>query len=84
MFKVKFLDGHEEEFETLAGANLRGAYLDRADLSGANLEGANLQFAYMLGTNMQGAKLCFANLSYTRLEDADLRGGATLDGADLF
>lgn len=89
MFKVKFLDGHEEEFETLAGANLRGAYLDRADLSGANLEGANLeganlQFAYMLGTNMQGAKLCFANLSYTRLEDADLRGGRPWTGPTFF
>lgn len=35
--KVKFLDGHEEEFETLAGADLRGADLYGADLDGAKL-----------------------------------------------
>lgn len=90
--KVKFLDGHEKEFETLVGANLVGADLrnsDRkgeslcgADLMNADLEGANLALADLTGANLREA--CLRN---TYLWNADLTGanlrGADLEGADL-
>lgn len=47
--KVKFLDGHEEEFETLAGADLGGANLSGAELRGAKLRGADLEGAKLSG-----------------------------------
>lgn len=85
--KVKFLDGHEKEFETLVGANLVGADLrnsDRkgeslcgADLMNADLEGANLALADLTGANLREA--CLRN---TYLWNADLTG-ANLRGADL-
>lgn len=90
--KVKFLDGREEEFETLKGQNLqdadlRGACLRCADLRGAylrqaNLGGANLEYAYLRGAVLEGANLSGANLHGANLEGADLRG-AKLHGADL-
>ena len=95
--KVKFLDGHEGEFETLAGANLRranlwgtdlthadlrGADLRGADLRGANLSGADLFHASIPDTDLQGANLRYADLRGTDLVDADLRG-ADLRGANL-
>lgn len=90
--KVKFLDGHEKEFETLVGANLVGADLrnsDRkgeslcgADLMNADLEGANLALADLTGANLRGA--CLRN---TYLWNADLTGanlrGAEMEGAVL-
>lgn len=90
--KVKFLDGHEKEFETLVGANLVGADLrnsDRkgesmcgADLMNADLHGANLALADLTGANLRGA--CLRN---TYLWNADLTGanlrGAEMEGAVL-
>lgn len=90
--KVRFLDGHEKEFETLVGANLVGADLrnsDRkgesmcgADLMNADLHGANLALADLTGANLRGA--CLRN---TYLWNADLTGanlrGAEMEGAVL-
>lgn len=85
--KVKFLDGHEEEFKTLVGANLVGADLRNsyrkgeslcgADLTNADLGGANLALADLTGANLWGA--CLRN---TYLWNADLTG-ANLRGADM-
>ena len=83
--KVKFLDGHEKEFETLAGADLRGADLGKLamrgeNLAGANLEGASLRGASLAGANLSGSDLEGADLFRTFLWAADLRG-ANLSGA---
>jgi hypothetical protein len=43
--------------ETLDGADLRGAYLRRAELAGANLRGANLYKADLSGANLASADL---------------------------
>jgi hypothetical protein len=76
----------------LRGAELRGAYLSRADLfgvdlAGADLRGADLGWANLSDAKLQGADLSGANLYGTDLSDADLRGadlgGANLIGADL-
>ncbi len=42
MYRIKFLDGTEKEFNTLVAANLR-----EADLREANLRGAYLHWAYL-------------------------------------
>lgn len=80
--KVKFLNGHEKEFETLKSADLAGACLAGADLRDAVLQFANLRYAGLRGANLLGADMREADL-----EDADLRGavlrGASLSGADL-
>lgn len=85
--KVRFLSGHEKEFETLVGANLVGADLRNsdhkgeslcgADLMNADLHGANLALADLTGANLRGA--CLRN---TYLWNADLTG-ANLRGADM-
>ena len=90
--KVKFLNGREEEFETLAGANLAGADLRGADLRGANLrwtalrgaqmKGADLRGANMSNADFYGASIQGADLQCANLRDADLRC-ADLSGADL-
>ena len=56
-------------FDTLQGANLRGANLKNAnfidaDLSGAYLMDADLSDAYLIAANLIDAKLCRANLIY--------------------
>lgn len=80
--KVKFLDGREKEFETLAEADLR-----YADLRCANLEGADLRSANLHGADLRGADMTWANLRMVDLTGADLRGvnmmGAELSGANL-
>lgn len=95
--KVKFLDGREKEFETLAGADLRGADLRNSNLKGkslcgadlmcANMKGANLGLADLMYANMKGANLELANLTKTNLRGACLRNtylwNANLRGADL-
>ena len=90
--KVKFLNGHEEEFETLAGAalvgaDLRGEDLRGEDLSVADLRCANLHGAALDGANLWGADMTWANLCMVDLTGADMRGaylrGAALQGADL-
>lgn len=85
--KVKFLDGHENEFENLAGANLknadiRGADWRRAELNCADLDGANLSGANLLGADLRNSNLEGANLVGAVLADANLRG-ADLRGADM-
>ena len=76
----------------LPGANLFRANLERADLRDANLEGADLRDANLEGTslwntNLEGAYLYGANLEGTRLWNANLEGAilswANLEGADL-
>ncbi len=69
--------GGSQEKVSLAGMDLRGAQLLRADLVGANLSGAGLDYA-----QLAGAKLGHANLSAALLTHADL-AGADLSGADL-
>lgn len=95
--KVKFLDGHEKEFETLEGADLRGADLRNlnlkgkslcgADLMNADLKGADLALADLTGANLRGACLRNTYLWNAELRYANLRGaemeGADLQGADL-
>ena len=61
----------------LEGANLEGANLEEAILGGANLEGANLRGAIMRGADLEGA-----NLEGAGLEGANL-AGAILEGANL-
>jgi hypothetical protein len=63
-------------------ADLRGAYLYRADLRDADLRRADLREAYLLDANLSGADLRGADLRDADLRDADLRG-ADLYGADL-
>jgi hypothetical protein len=85
--KVKFLDGTEKEFDTLAGANLTRANLYDADLTRANLYGANLYGANLTRANLTGADLTDARLTEANLARANLAGanltGAYLSGADL-
>jgi len=80
--KIKFIDGPEKEFVTLAGADLRGADLRRADLYGADLYGADLRGANLCAADLRGANLCRANLRGADLPCANLYG-ADLYGADL-
>ena len=47
MYKIKFLDGTEKEFETLVRTNLEGA-----DLYGANLEGATNIISFTYGQHL--------------------------------
>ena len=61
-------------------ADLRGAYLQGADLRGADLRGAYLQGADLQGADLQGAYLQGADLQGADLQGADLRG-AYLQGA---
>jgi len=71
----------------LQGANLRGADLQGAVLRGANLQGADLQGAFLRGANLQGANLRGADLQGAFLQHANLQGanlrGAVLRGANL-
>ena len=72
----------------LKGAYLQGADLDKANLQGAILEGANLIRAYLEGANLRDANLSGANLQDANLRDASLKGAdlerANLEGADLY
>ena len=77
MYKIKFQNGTEKEFNNLIGVDLSRAYLSRADLSHADLSLANLSRA-----NLSGADLSRANLSRSDLIGANL-SGANLIGADL-
>ncbi|WP_261574908.1 pentapeptide repeat-containing protein [Frankia gtarii] len=66
----------------LAGANLAGTMLSRADLTGAVLSGADLTDARLREANLSGAWLDGANLTSARLSGADLTR-AWLDDANL-
>ncbi len=92
MYKVKFLEGRVEEFESLRGADLEGADLSGADLrradlrkavlSGAYLDRANLRAADLRGAYLRRANLRWANLRWADLREANL-SEAYLEGADL-
>ena len=58
----------------LRGADLRGAYLQYADLLGANLRGADLRGAYLQYADLQGANLRDTNLRGANLRGAKLQG----------
>jgi superfamily I DNA and RNA helicase len=91
------LGGRNFQNIDLAGAQLEGIYLKKANLIGANLRGANLQDAQLdevklisadlreanlRGASLRKAKLQNADLSYADLTGADL-SDADLDGANL-
>jgi len=71
----------------LRGAYLQDANLQRADLRGANLQRADLQDADLQDANLRGAYLQDANLQRADLQDANLQGadlrGAYLQDANL-
>lgn len=71
----------------LRGANLSGSFLAGASLRRALLDKANLALAQMEAVDLDGARMAGALLHETRLEQADLRGaqlqGATLTAANL-
>jgi uncharacterized protein YjbI with pentapeptide repeats len=60
-----------------SGMNLRGAFIEGADLTDANLRGADLSEAVLNGANLR-----HADLREATLVDANLKG-ADLTGADL-
>jgi uncharacterized protein YjbI with pentapeptide repeats len=70
------------EADTLAGANLAGAYLIHADLREADLSGAILVFADLSGADLTGANLRQAKLRGSSLVEA-LLTCADLGEADL-
>jgi len=87
------LGGRYYEFETveqyldltevdLVGANLRGAFLERARFDGANLEHADFMGASLVHADFRGANLRHAHLRQTRLDSANLVG-ADLQEASL-
>ena len=55
-------------------ADLKGAYLEGANLSRANLKGADLSRAYLRYADLKGADLSCADLKGADLSDADLCG----------
>ena len=72
--------------------NLRGSWLNGADLGAAYLQGADLrtahlQGAYLVGTHLQGVDLMMVDLQGADLRTAHLQGaylvGTHLQGADL-
>ncbi len=75
-------DENPEEPIVLTEADLRGAYLNRANLSGADLSKADLSGATLHMTNLNGADLSKADLSGATLHMTKLNG-AGLSGAHL-
>lgn len=67
---------------SLKGANLSGAYLERANLSGAELSSINLSHANLEKAKLIGTTLKDVNLTEAILNDAELKG-ADLEDADL-
>jgi len=61
----------------LKGADLRGAFLDRARFGDSNLEGVDLMQASLVGADFRGAHVRGAHLRQARLQ------GANFVGADL-
>jgi hypothetical protein len=62
--------------------DLRGAFLDRANLNSANLAEANLEKAHLQKADLEMADLRKANLHTVDFLEADLRA-AKLEGADF-
>ena len=79
--------GAEGKCVDLQNTNLRGEYLEWANLRRANLRRANLQRAYLFRANLEGADLFRVNLfradlRYANLLDANLLD-ANLQSTDL-
>lgn len=64
----------------MTGANLREAYLDRANLRNANLQGANLQEAYLFQASFVAADLRSAQLSSKYTYDVYYNDKTRFDG----
>lgn len=62
VYKIKYGDGTEKEFECLVGADLSEADLSEADLSGADLRGVILSWTDLRGANLRGADLDYSVL----------------------
>lgn len=58
----------------LKGADLRGAFLDRARFDESSLEGADLMRASLVGTDFRGASLRRAHFRQARLDQANFIG----------
>jgi uncharacterized protein YjbI with pentapeptide repeats len=75
------------DWPDLRGADLRGAYLMKADLGVIDLTGADLRKANLTGADLRKANLTGANLAGAVLRKANLREtnltGANLTGADI-
>jgi len=68
----KSFSRYDEDFISLAYANLTGANLSNVDLAYANLRYANLSNANLIGATLTDAHLWSANLTGANLTDADL------------
>ena len=80
ILSLLFIDGHSVFAEVKA--DLSGSYLAGANLRNAHLEGANLTRACLSDAGLRGASLQGALLGATHLQFANLRG-ARLQGAVL-
>lgn len=85
---IEVLEAHKRWINKTEGwkendrADLRNAYMNRADLSEANLCRADLRGAYLYGADLRRANLCGADLCRAYLRGADL-SLASLYRADL-
>ena len=80
--KGQMLAGARLRKANLNGANLHRAMLAGADLRGSDLESADLRHAMLLGTNLSGANLINANFEGAMLWGAQMEG-VRIDGADF-
>lgn len=80
--KGQMLAGARLRKAKLNGANLQMAMLAGADLRGSDLESADLSHAMLVGTNLSGANLAKTNFEGAMLLGAQMEG-ARIDGADF-
>lgn len=80
--KGQMLAGAHLRKAKLNGANLQRAMLAGADLRGSDLESADLRRAMLLGANLSGANLANANFEAAMLLGAHMEG-ARIDGTDF-
>jgi hypothetical protein len=80
--KGQMLAGARLRKAKLNGANLHMAMLAGADLRGSDLESADLSHAMLVGANLSGANLVNATFEGAMLLGAQMEG-ARIDGADF-
>jgi hypothetical protein len=80
--KGQMLAGARLRKANLNGANLHRAMLAGADLRGSDLEWADLRHAMLLGADLSGANLINANFEKAMLLGAHMEG-ARIDSADF-
>ena len=80
--KGQMLAGARLRKAKLNGANLHRAMLAGADLRGSDLESADLRRAMLVGANLSGANLVNANFEGAMLLGAQMEG-ARIDSADF-